>query len=266
MRLLIHNSCLQINSCTTPFCCHTQGQNPTLTQSSQERKKKNRCRNHTLLTCCQCRGRHCGTQSRGKRCAVRGSSHRGSEPQTCRRCLSPAHAGQHGSDWGGRKQTGLQHYWTQHHSQWTYVLSILWTPLWNAMPREEFLMPWQVVSRLSATCLSMESFSSSCCPALFSLVEAGWHYFGLVHSAILIGYVFSSSSIDLHCKLEPKTLTFYTEIYMKGFMNIYRWHCVGQKKWIYGRLKVTMNQSYSPLVPDPNLFTLYCFHRYYNWI
>ena len=51
----------------------------------------------------------------------------------------------------------------------TYVLSILWMPSWNWMPREEFLIPWHDVSMLSAVCLSMASFSSSCWAALFSL-------------------------------------------------------------------------------------------------
>lgn len=53
----------------------------------------------------------------------------------------------------------------------TYVLSTLWTPLWKAIPRELFLRPWHISSRLWATNLSPASFSSSCWAARHKLME-----------------------------------------------------------------------------------------------
>lgn len=53
----------------------------------------------------------------------------------------------------------------------TYVLSIRWTPLWKAIPRELFRRPWHCSSRFWAMNLSPESFSSSCWAARHKLIK-----------------------------------------------------------------------------------------------
>ena len=51
----------------------------------------------------------------------------------------------------------------------THVLSILWTPLWNAIPRDWLRIPKHCSSKFWALNLSEESLSRSCCAALFRL-------------------------------------------------------------------------------------------------
>lgn len=51
----------------------------------------------------------------------------------------------------------------------THVLSILWTPLWNAIPRDWLRIPKHCSSKFWALNLSEESLSKSCWAALFRL-------------------------------------------------------------------------------------------------
>lgn len=51
----------------------------------------------------------------------------------------------------------------------THVLSTLWTPLWNAIPRDWLRIPKHCSSKFWALNLSEESLSKSCWAALFRL-------------------------------------------------------------------------------------------------